>query len=111
MLRATLRRPTFWVAALIVVIAAAVRLRGLTFGLPHTQARPDETVIIEAARSLLSGSMPRFYDYPWLFIWLTSMTYVGYFIWGWLQGTFHSLAEMVASWPTYWTPFFLLPRF
>lgn len=108
--RAALRHPPFWVLAVIVAVAAIVRFRGLSFGLPHTQTRPDETVIIEAARALLSGRMPRFYDYPWLFIWATSLTYVGYFVWGFLQGTFHSLAEMVASWPTHWEPFFLLPR-
>src|SRR3982750_3261804 len=101
MTRAAFHRPAFWALTLIVALAAAVRLRGLSFGLPHTQARPDETVIIEAARLLLSGTMPRFYDYPWLFIWLTSLAYVGYFLWGFAQGAFHSLAEMVASWPTH----------
>ncbi|MFN7917006.1 MAG: glycosyltransferase family 39 protein [Vicinamibacterales bacterium] len=95
---------------LILVAAAVVRFWGLGFGLPHTQARPDETHIIEAARTMLSGRLPRFYDYPWLYISLVSVLYVGYYIWGAVAGTFHSLADMVASWPAYWPPFFLLSR-
>ncbi|HEX7942988.1 MAG TPA: glycosyltransferase family 39 protein, partial [Gemmatimonadaceae bacterium] len=95
---------------LILVVAAAVRVWGLAFGLPHTQARPDETHIIEAARTMLSGKLPRFYDYPWLYICSLAALYVGYFVWGLAAGTFHSIADMVASWPQYWTPFFVLSR-
>lgn len=95
---------------LIVIAAAIVRFWGLGFGLPHTQARPDETHIIEAARTMLSGRMPRFYDYPWLYISTLSVLYMGYFVWGAATGAFHSLADMVASWPTDWAPFFLISR-
>jgi hypothetical protein len=95
---------------LILIVAAVVRGWGLAFGLPHTQARPDETHIIEAARALLSGRLPHFYDYPWLYIWSLALLYVGYFVWGVATGAFHSIAEMVASWPAYWTPFFILSR-
>ncbi len=94
----------------IVVVAALVRLYGLDFGLPHTQARPDETHIIEAARLMLSGRLPRFYDYPWLYIVLLSALYLGYYAWGAMAGWFDSVAAMVASWPEYWTPFFLISR-
>lgn len=96
--------------AVILATAALVRVWGLGFGLPHTQARPDETHIIDAARTMLSGRLPRFYDYPWLYISLVSLLYVAYFIWGAVAGTFHTLADMVASWPAYWPPFFLLSR-
>jgi len=95
---------------LILLAAAIVRFWGLGFGLPHTQARPDETHIIEAARTMLSGRLPRFYDYPWLYISSVSLLYIVYFVWGFLTGAFHSLSDMVASWPTYWPPFFLLSR-
>ncbi len=94
----------------IVIVAAVLRFWGLGFGLPHTQARPDETHIIEAARTMLSGKMPRFYDYPWLYISTLSVLYLGYFVWGAATGAFHSLADMVASWPTDWAPFFLISR-
>lgn len=96
--------------AAILLVAAAVRFWGLSFGLPHTQARPDETHIIEAARTMLSGRLPRFYDYPWLYISTLSVLYVGYFLWGAAAGTFTTLADMVASWPLHWEPFFLISR-
>ena len=93
------RRTVLLSLTLILLVAAVARFWGLAFGLPHTQARPDETHIIEAARSMLSGRLPRFYDYPWLYISTLSVLYVGYYAWGVATGAFHSLAEMVASWP------------
>jgi hypothetical protein len=104
------RRAPTWILLAIVLIATALRLRGIAFGLPHTQARPDETVIIDAARTLLSGHLPRFYDYPWLYIWMAAASYLGYFVWGLASGSFHSVADMVASWPIHWEPFFLIDR-
>jgi hypothetical protein len=94
----------------LLVVAAIVRFRALDFGLPHTQARPDETAIIEPVRTLLSGHLPRFYDYPWLFLFVLCVAYLGYFVWGTLWGTFHSISEMLASWPLHWAPFFLISR-
>ena len=96
--------------AALVVAAAVVRFRGLGFGLPHTQARPDETFIIETVRALLSGRFPPFYDYPWMYMWLLAPLYIGDYLVGAARGTFGSLAEMVASWPTHWAPFFLISR-
>jgi len=104
------RRPTFWLLAGLLAVAAFVRFRALHFGLPYTQARPDETAIIDPVRVLLSGQLPRFYDYPWLFLWMVAIAYTGYFLWGLVAGTFQSMSEMLASWPVHWEPFFLIPR-
>ena len=62
----------------LLALAAFLRLRAIQFGLPHTQARPDETAIIDPVRTLLSGHLPHFYDYPWLFLWIVALAYVGY---------------------------------
>jgi hypothetical protein len=104
------RRPTFWLLAGLLAVAAVVRFRAIQFGLPYTQARPDETAIIDPVRVLLSGHLPHFYDYPWLFLWIVALAYVGYFLWGAASGTFHSMSDMLASWPVHWEPFFLIPR-
>jgi hypothetical protein len=104
------RRPTFWLLAGLLAVAAFVRFRAIRFGLPHTQARPDETAIIDPVRVLLSGHLPHFFDYPWLFLWIVAIAYVGYFLWGAAKGTFHSMSDMLASWPVHWEPFFLIPR-
>lgn len=99
------------VLASIVVLAAVARFWALDFGLPHTQARPDETFTIDVALKLLRGELwPRFYDYPRLYAYAVTLLYLGYYVWGALTERFSTLAEMVASWPTYWAPFFLLSR-
>lgn len=105
-----LRSATFWVAAAVMAAGAFVRFRALDFGLPHTQARPDETAIIDSVRVLLTGHLPHFYDYPWLFLWIVSAAYLGYFVWGWALGRFQTVGDMLASWPTHYEPFFLIPR-
>src|SRR6186713_45463 len=96
----------------IVVSAAAARFWGLGFGLPHTNARPDETIVIDqVALSFLRGDLhPHFYDYPWLFMWVLAGLYLAYYGWERLTGAFHSLAAFVASWKFQWVPFFLIPR-
>ena len=88
MISSQFRRPTFWLMAGLLAFAAFVRFRGIRFGLPHTQARPDETAIIDPVRVLLSGHLPHFYDYPWLFLWMVAIAYVGYFLWGAATGAF-----------------------
>src|SRR5262245_24197713 len=104
------RRPIFWWLAGLLAIAAFVRFRGIRFGLPSAQTRPDETAIIDPVRVLLSGHLPHFYDYPWLFLWIVAIAYFGYFLWGTATGAFSSMTAMLASWPVHWEPFFLIPR-
>ena len=95
----------------ILALAAVVRLWGLGFGLPHTQARPDETQIIDVTLYFLRGDFkPKFYDYPWLYMWLLTGLYLGSYAWGLAIGSFHSLADVVASWPTNWQPLLLISR-
>ena len=95
----------------ILLIAAIVRVWGLRFGLPHTNARPDETIIIDVALEFLRGNFrPSFYDYPWLYMWALAALYLGYYAWGRAAGVFRSLADVLASWKVNWTPFFLIPR-
>jgi Dolichyl-phosphate-mannose-protein mannosyltransferase len=104
------RRTKLGLAA-IVAIAAVARFWGLSFGLPHTNARPDETIIIDVALSFLRGNLkPRFYDYPWLFMWVLAGLYLLFYVWGHITGAFQSLAACLASWKVQWAPFFLIPR-
>lgn len=103
-------RSVAWVAP-IVLLGAVVRFWGLGFGLPYTQARPDETFIISVARAFLSGNFsPHFFDYPWLYMWGLAGVYFFAFIGYAAAGVHHSLAAFNASWPVHWEPFFLLSR-
>jgi 4-amino-4-deoxy-L-arabinose transferase-like glycosyltransferase len=96
---------------LILFLALSVRLWGIAFGLPYTEARPDERAIIDVTRSFLSGHFtPDFFDYPWLYMWLLTALYFLYSVGGMVTGAFHSVAEFVATWPTAWQPFFLISR-
>lgn len=95
----------------IVAGAGAVRFWALDFGLPHTQTRPDETHVIDVTLGFLHGNFhPPFYDYPWLYMWVLGGLYVGYFLWGLAVGSFHTFADLTASWPVHWEPFFLISR-
>ena len=64
----------------IVAVALAVRLRGITFGLPLVTARPDELVIVATVLRFFSqGSLnPHFFDYPGLFLYIVATIYGGY---------------------------------
>jgi hypothetical protein len=96
---------------LVVLAAALVRFWGLGFGLPYTNARPDETIVIDVALQFLRGNFrPNFYDYPWLYMEAVAGLYLLYYAWGRALGAFQSLGGLIASWRVQWTPFFLLPR-
>lgn len=52
---------------IVLVIAAAVRLWGIDFGLPHTMCRPDEeTVAALAFRFFMGHFKTHFFSWPWL---------------------------------------------
>jgi len=99
------------VLGLVVVAGAGVRFWGLGFGLPHTQARPDETQVMDVALHYLRGELwPAFYDYPRLYNYALVVLYLAYLAVGWIAGWFGSVADLVASWPVHWEPFFLINR-
>jgi hypothetical protein len=53
----------------ILVLAALVRLVGISFGLPHPQVRPDEGTIGSIATGFYQGGLnPHFFNYPALFM-------------------------------------------
>jgi 4-amino-4-deoxy-L-arabinose transferase-like glycosyltransferase len=94
--------------AAILALAAIMRMWGLAFGLPHTEARPDEMHVIGTALSFLRGRFdPPFYDYPWLYMWVLAGAYYAYYVCGVATGSFSVLADFFAQWPM---PFFLISR-
>ena len=104
-------RRTSHTLAVIIAVAAALRTYGVWFGLPHTQARPDETTVIDVALKFLSGiPSPRFYDYPTFFMFVETLVYSVYALCGVALGWFASFGDFVRSWPTHWPPFFLMSR-
>jgi 4-amino-4-deoxy-L-arabinose transferase-like glycosyltransferase len=97
--------------AAIVVLGALARAWGLWFGLPHTQARPDESVVAQIAIGFWKGTLnPGFFDYPTLFMYVLAAADLAYYVAGRLSGAFHSVPDFLASWTTHWTPFYLIGR-
>jgi hypothetical protein len=55
--------------AAILVAAAAARLVGINFGLPHLNCRPDEGAVVSIAGGLYSGDLnPHVFNYPAFFM-------------------------------------------
>lgn len=96
----------------ILLIAVAVRLVGLQFGLPFAYARPDETEAAgPAVQYLTTGSLrPVFFQWPTLYSYLTAALYVLYGgVFGFLTGH-ASLADFLNSRYQVFAPFLLIPR-
>jgi 4-amino-4-deoxy-L-arabinose transferase-like glycosyltransferase len=104
---------TYWgVILTLLILAAAVRFWGLTFGLPLVQARPDEQLISGRVIGFFEKGdpNPRFFDYPTLYLYLLAGLYYLFYLLGRVVGWFQSFAQFVSSWPTNWVPFFLIGR-
>ncbi len=75
-----LSRRMAWAAlTAMLVVAAGLRFWGLQFGFPHTSARTDEEVIVDLGLALLRDPNPHFFDWPTLFMYVTSVVYRAFF--------------------------------
>jgi hypothetical protein len=71
-------RPPRWrvplALGLLTLVAAALRLRGIRFGLPQLMTRPDEDTIASVAAHIIgSGPNPGFFRYPTLFLYVVAL--------------------------------------
>ena len=68
-------------AALAVIgLAAALRIWGLRFGLPHTLTRPDEEAVFAIALQIFQRHFnPQFFDWPSLYLYAVGAADVLYF--------------------------------
>lgn len=82
----------------ILVAAAALRLWGIGFGLPHEFTRPDEEAAQWVALRAFSGNVnPQFLDWPTLFMYVLALAYVPYFLVGRFLGVFGPVSSFVAA--------------
>jgi hypothetical protein len=69
-----------WALAAILLMALALRVWGIGFGLPNATARPDETSVAGPAVQFLSGNFePPHFLYPTGFMYALSGVYVVYY--------------------------------
>jgi hypothetical protein len=95
----------------LLLFGAALRFWGLTFGLPHSETRPDETTIVVTAAGLLyAGLNPHFFHWPSFEFYVVSAIYrVGWEI-GHLRGAYRLKFDMYKDAAVHASPFLMVPR-
>jgi 4-amino-4-deoxy-L-arabinose transferase-like glycosyltransferase len=83
----------------IVAAAALARFWGLDFGLPHTEARPDESTLVGVALRIARGDLhPNFFNYPTLFMYVLAALYRAVYAVGLIGGWFESFDHFLRVW-------------
>jgi hypothetical protein len=83
----------------IVATGALARFWGLDFGLPHTEARPDESTLVGVAIRIAGGDLhPNFFNYPTLFMYVLAALYRVVYALGWIGGAFESFEHFLQVW-------------
>ncbi len=96
---------------LILLLAAAVRLWGISFGLPNVFCRPDESTIVITALGF--GKMdfnPHFFNYPSLLMYVSFASYGVYYLSGLLSGRFAAIDDLVREYTGNPANFYLINR-
>ena len=100
-----------WLLAGALIVGAGLRFYGLDFGLPHTQARPDEGVLLHRALSVASGDLnPHFFNYPSLHIYVTAIACGLYYLLQLVTGSIDGSAQFVARFVADPSELYLLGR-
>lgn len=95
----------------VLILGIVARTAGIGFGLPNTEARPDETVSVSVAVHMAkSGLHPHSFLYPNLFPHLLLFCYGVCFILGYVSGQFASLEAFKALYYTDPSAFYLIAR-
>jgi hypothetical protein len=96
---------------LVLLVALAVRLWGIGFGIPYVNARPDETQIAGPAVGFLTGDLrPPFLQWPTLFPYTVALIYVVYFALTRPFGGYATLAAFAESRRVNISPFIYVTR-
>lgn len=105
-----LRRKEGLAIVSILLLAGMARFYALDFGLPYLR-HPDESKTILRALHFWSGDLnPHIHGKPALTWYMTSALYGFLYLWGLLNGTFHSPSGLLASFSSDPTPFYLMGR-
>jgi len=104
-------RSSRWLLPAIIALAAFVRFWGLTFGLPNTDARPDEWTLVTISSGLLFVSVnPRFFHWPSLELYVVAFLYrLAWQVQHW-RGLFQHKYEIAIAAVMHPAAFLLVPR-
>ncbi|MBI5566313.1 MAG: glycosyltransferase family 39 protein [Chloroflexi bacterium] len=79
----------------ILLVALVLRLWGLDFGLPYTLQVDEGALVMPALKILQTGDFnPHRFDYGSLHIYLLSLVYAGYFLFGARLGIFQTIQDI-----------------
>ena len=82
------RNAAGWLAV-ILAVGFSLRLLGIDFGLPHTDCRPDEGVLVRKALAAAGGDLdPGFFHYPSFHIYTLAGLFGACYAAGWLAGIY-----------------------
>ncbi len=96
---------------IVMIVAVALRVWGIAFGLPGAFARPDETQIAGPAVGYLTGDLrPPFFQWPALFQYGVAAAYLAYAVLGRPFTGFASVAAFAESRRQSLTPFLYVSR-
>lgn len=103
-------RASRWMTV-VLLLALALRLWGIGFGLPGATARPDETEVAGPAVGYLSGDLrPPFFQWPALFQYVVALAYLAYAVLGRPFTGFASVAAFAESRRQSLAPFLYISR-
>ena len=75
--------------AVILAVGFCLRLLGIDFGLPNTNCRPDEGVLVKKALAAAGGDLnPGFFHYPSFHIYTLAGLFGACYAAGWIAGIF-----------------------
>lgn len=108
---ATSRRTEYVLLSGLVLLALALRLWGLKFGLPVVYARPDELLLIGVVVGFFRGDPnPHFFEYPTLYLYALAGVYCLFYGRALLAGWVRDSLGFAASFKSNFVPFFLAAR-
>lgn len=95
----------------VTVVALALRLWGIDFGLPYAESRPDELTLAGKALGYGTGDLnPHFFNYPSLYSYLLFLVYGIYAGLLTLAGAGHGIRDVMTQVVEKWEPLFILSR-
>ncbi len=99
------------ILAAVSLLALFVRLWGIHYGLPHTEAVPDESIIVNTAVKFGTGDFnPHFFLYPTLYMYMLFALFGGYYIVGLLTGKYPTISVFQAEFVNDPVNFYLIGR-
>jgi 4-amino-4-deoxy-L-arabinose transferase-like glycosyltransferase len=96
---------------LIVTVAAALRIWGIGFGLPHREARPDESVAFQIAMNVLDEDPnPHFFHWPTLYMYVMAGVFAAWHLVSEAIGRHRTGQDLLIEWGTNPAALFVLGR-